>query len=81
MNLLFYFLHAILCPEHTIPLKTIISDFAIVAKDNLFWLRIVTYHCSWSVTSHECGVLVLWRHIHRLFLDAQIGAKVIFTSE
>ena len=24
-NVLFYFLHAILCPEHTIPLKTIID--------------------------------------------------------
>ena len=37
------FLHAILCPEHTIPLKQLsITDFAIVAKDGLFWLSIVT---------------------------------------
>ena len=43
MNVLFYFLHAVLCPEHTIPLKTIIDRrFRIVAKDGLFWLSIVT---------------------------------------
>ena len=42
-NALFYFLHAILCPEHTIPQKTIsIAHFAIVARDDLFWLSIVT---------------------------------------
>ena len=38
----FYFLHAILHPKHTIPLKTLLTtDFAIVAKDGLFWLSIV----------------------------------------
>ena len=36
-NVLFYFLHSILCPEHTIPLKTI-TDFAVVAKDVFFFL-------------------------------------------
>ena len=42
-NALFYSLHAIWCPEHTIPLKQIsIADFAIVAKDSLFWFSIVT---------------------------------------
>ena len=42
---IFYFLYAILCPEHTISLKQLlITDFAIVAKDGLFWqwLSIVT---------------------------------------
>ena len=35
-NVLFYFLHAIWCPEHTIPLKQLtIVDFVIVAKDSL----------------------------------------------
>ena len=38
-------------------------------------------HHSWSVTPHECRDLALWRHIHRLFLHAQIGAKAIFYSE
>ena len=38
-------------------------------------------HNSWSVTSHEREVRALWRHIRRLFLHAQIGAKAIFTSE
>ena len=37
-NVLFYFLHAILCPEHTLS----IADIAIVTKDGLFWLSIVT---------------------------------------
>ena len=42
-NVLIYFLHAIWCPEHTIPLKQLsTADFAIVAKDNIFWLSIVT---------------------------------------
>ena len=45
-KVLFYFLHAIWCPEHTIPLKQLswlsIADFAIVAKDSLFLLSIVT---------------------------------------
>ena len=30
---------------------------------------------------HKILVLALWRHISRLFLQAQIGAKAIFTSE
>ena len=40
----FYFLHAIWCLEHTILLKKKLSiaDFAIVAKDSLFWFSIVT---------------------------------------
>ena len=38
-------------------------------------------HHRWSVTSRECRTLALWRHIRRLFLHAQIGAKAIFTSE
>ena len=42
-NLLFYFLHAILCHEHTNPLRTLMgAHFAIVAKDGLFWSSIVT---------------------------------------
>ena len=41
-NVSFYFLHAIWCPEQTIPLKRLsIIDFAIVAKDGLFWRSIV----------------------------------------
>ena len=43
MNVLFYFLHAIWCPEHSIPPKQLsVSDFAVVAKDSLFWFSIVT---------------------------------------
>ena len=40
VNVLVYLLHAILCPEHTLPLKQLsIADFAIVAKDSLFWQK------------------------------------------
>ena len=38
-------------------------------------------HYNWSVTSCEHEILVLWRHIRRLSLHMQIGAKAIFTSE
>ena len=42
-NVLFYFLHAILCPEHTVSLEQLsIVHFAIVAKEGLFSLIIVT---------------------------------------
>ena len=42
-NVLFYFLHAIWCPQHTIPLKQLsIAEIAIVAKDGIFWFSIVT---------------------------------------
>ena len=50
-------------------LRTVFSDL------------VVWRHHSWSVTSRECRTLALWRHIRRLFLHAQIGAKAIFTSE
>ena len=81
-SVLFYFLHAILCPEHTIPLKTITdrSFRNIVIKDGLFWLSIVMLP-RLIVTSSEHEVLILWRRIRRLFLHAQIGAKSIFISE
>ena len=49
------------------------THFAIVAKEGLFWLNIVT--------SREREALALWRHIRRLFLHTQIDAKTIFTSE
>ena len=43
MNVLFYFLHAIWCPEHSIPRKQLsTADFAVVARDSLFWFSIVT---------------------------------------
>ena len=38
-------------------------------------------HHGWSVASSEREVLALWRHIRRVFLRAQIGAKAIITSE
>ena len=80
-NVLFYFLHATLCPEHTIPLKQIIDrSFRNIRKDRLSDLALWRHH-SWSVTSRERGVLALWRNIRRLFLHVPIGAKAIFTSE
>ena len=49
--------------------RTVVSDLAL-------WR-----HHSGSVTSRESEILALWRHICRLLLHAQIGAKAIFTSE
>ena len=43
MNVLPYFLHVILCEEHTDPLRTIIERlFPLVAKGSLFGFSIVT---------------------------------------
>ena len=50
-------------------LRTVCSDLAL-------WC-----HQGWSMMSSECEVLVLWRHIRRLFLHVQIGTKMISTSE
>ena len=46
-------------------LRTVFSDLAL-------W-----HHHSWYVMSHEHGILALWDHIHRLFLNMQIGTKAI----
>ena len=58
--------------------RSLISPLSLrtVFSDLVLW-----HHHGWSVTSRECWVLALWRHIHRLFLHVQIGAKAIFTSE
>ena len=74
-NVFFYFLRAILCPwTHDI------ADFAIVARDGLFWFSNVTsLQLFCDVT--RMRVTGMWRHIRRLFLHAQIGAKAIFASE
>ena len=53
------------------------AHFAIVVKDGLFYLALWRHH-SWFQREHE--VLALWRHVRRLFLRAQIGAKGIFTT-
>ena len=81
-NVLFYFLHAILCHGTHDSAKShhpwLISQLSPRAafSDFALWR-----HHSWSVTSREHETLALWRHIRRLFLHAQIGAKAIFTSE
>ena len=46
------------------------SSLRIFFSDLVLWR-----HHSWSVTSCECRTLALRRHIRRLFLHAQIGAK------
>ena len=75
---LFYFLHTISCPKHRILLKTSsIAHFAIVAKDDLFWLSIVmspqllsdimgTRFTS-TVMSYSSIVLAKWRkgYLHK----------------
>ena len=75
-NVLLYFLHAILCPEHTFTLKTLIDRwFRQMSLKTVFSDLALWRHHSWSVTSRERVVLTLWRHIRRLFLHAQIWCK------
>ena len=81
--LLFYFLHAILYHQHTNPLKTMLSSiapFAIVTKDGLFSLSIVTSP-QLICDVRRPGGTGIGRHIVLLFLNAQICAKLIFTSK
>ena len=70
-NVSFYFLHAILRHEHTIPLKQLLfADFAIVAKDGLFWLNIVTS------PQLICDVPRTWYgHCHVTFVDCSCSTK------
>ena len=61
-NILFYFLHAIFCPEYTFPLKQPpIAHCAIVAMDGFFWLNIDVHTVDmWRQVNAEhwyCGVI------------------------
>ena len=65
-DVLFYFLYAIWCPEHTILRNQLsIADFTIVAKVSLFWFGIVMppwstscecqhYHCDFIFVDYSC---------------------------
>ena len=68
-------------PDRKIPLKKLsIADFAIVAKDGLFWFSVVTsLQLICDVTRTRVTGIVT--HIRRLFLHAQIGTKAIYISE
>ena len=60
--------------------KLSIAHLAIVAKDGLFWLNIVTSSqliCDVTRTRGTGIMMSYWR----LFLHEQIGAKAILTSE
>ena len=80
-NVLFYFLHAILCHEHTYPLRTIIEcSFRHCCQ----WRPFLTEHCDvttidlWHHANEKywyCDVIFVYCHC------TQIGAKAIFTSE
>ena len=52
------------------------SSSTTVFSDLTLW----RHHCL-SVTSCEREAWVLWRHIRRLFLHAQIGTKLILTNK
>ena len=77
-NVLFRFLQAILYPEHTTPLKqSLTADFAIVSKDGVFWLGILT---SPNLICDVRRKYVIVMSYPSIFFHAQIGAKAIFTS-
>ena len=68
-NVLFYFLHAILCHEHTNPLRTIIEcSFRHCCQGRPFQ----TEHSDITTIDLSCEreILVLWRHICLLSLHA-----------
>ena len=69
------FMQAISCfePTQTQGKQTLIIHFPIVAKDDFFWLSIVT--------SHNCEAQTLWHHRPQSFLYSQNGAKLILTSK
>ena len=52
-----------------------------LSQRTIFFDSALWSHQIWSVTTREREVPALCRHIRRLFLHAQIGANVIFTSE
>ena len=81
-NVLFYFLHAVLCPwMHNSAKNNHQFPFLPLSLRTVFFDLALWSHYSWSVTSRERCFLALWHHIRRLFLHAQIGAKAIFTDE
>ena len=63
-NVLFYFLHAVLCPEHTVPLKTIVDRSVCHCRQHgqgrSFSALALWRHHSWPVTSREREILALW---------------------
>ena len=74
----FNFLHALLYPGHSNPLKSLSNYRSPLSPrtvlPNLAWLW---RHHNWSVRSRKCEVLVLWHHIRRLFLLVEIGTKLM----
>ena len=63
---LLYFVHAILCYEHTIPLKNNHRSLILPSSPTtIFSVLALWRHHSWFVTSRKRA---LWRHIRRLFL-------------
>ena len=73
--ILFYVLNTQFCSKQlSIPAFAIVTQ--VVFSDLALWR-----HHNWDMTSRECGVLALWRHIRRLFLHTQSGVQAIFISE
>ena len=78
-NVLFYFLQAILCSEHTNSTENNYWLFFLPSSPRMvFSVLALWHHHGWSVMSQE---LALWRHIRRLFLHMQVGVNAIFTRE
>ena len=70
-----------MCPEHSFAINKRRSFISSLSLRKVFSALALWRHHNWYVTSRERELLALWRHIRRLFLQAQIGAQAIFTSE
>ena len=72
----------ILCPEHKKSAKNNHQSLILPMSEKTVFSDLALWrHHSWFVTLREREEIALWRHIRRAFLQAEIGAIVIFTSE
>ena len=63
-NVLFYFLHAILCPEHNSTKNKHRSLISPLSPTTVFPDLVLWHHQSWSMTSRDPKVLALWLPWH-----------------
>ena len=79
-KVLFYFLHAVYVSNTQFRQKSSIVHFAVVAKEDLFWLSIVTSPQLICDGTRTRGISIVTSY-SPIVLAREIGANVVFTSE